>query len=56
MTRGAEKDGFKGFEVGANYTVAKNIVASVDYYDLEAKDVKDEPSYKTLWSQVQFTF
>ena len=36
--------------------IAKNIVASVDYYDLDAKDVKDEPSYKTLWSQVQFVF
>ena len=48
--------GFKGLRYGVAYTVAKNIVASVDYYDLEAKDVKDEPSYKTLWSQVQFTF
>ena len=48
-------NGFKGFRVGAAYAVAKNIVASVDYYDLESK-VGDEASMKTLWSQVQFTF
>ena len=48
-------NGFKGFRVGAAYAVAKNIVASVDYYDLESK-VGEEASMKTLWSQVQFTF
>ena len=48
--------GFKGYRVGAAYAIAKNIVASVDYYDLDAKDVKDEPSYKTLWSQIAFNF
>ena len=48
-------DGFKGYRVGVNYAIAKNIVAAVDYYDLESK-IGDEPSYKTIWSQVQFTF
>ena len=47
-------DGFKGFRYGVAYAVAKNIVASVDYYDLEDKNNDD--SYKTLWSQVTFTF
>ena len=47
-------DGFKGFEVGANYTVAKNIVAAVKYYDLEARE--GEADNQTLWSEVVFTF
>ena len=47
-------DGFKGFEVGANYTLAKNIVAGVKYYDLEGRD--GDADEKTLWSEVIFTF
>ena len=50
----ANTDGFKGFEVGANYTVAKNIVAAVKYYDLEARE--GEADNQTLWSEVVFTF
>ena len=30
-------EGFKGYSVGANYALAKNIVAGVTYYDLESK-------------------
>ena len=48
-------DGFKGFEVGANYTVAKNIVAGVKYFDLEAREGKAE-DVQTLWTEVVFTF
>ena len=48
-------NGFKGYRVGVNYAIAKNIVAAVDYYDLDSK-VGNEPSMKTLWSQVQFVF
>ena len=47
-------DGFKGYEVGANYTLAKNIVAGVKYYDLEAREGNTDE--KTLWSEVVFTF
>ena len=47
-------DGFKGFEVGANYTVAKNIVAGVKYYDVEARE--GEYDNQTLWSELVFTF
>ncbi|MEE1229664.1 MAG: hypothetical protein UHM56_01010, partial [Phascolarctobacterium sp.] len=51
----AAGDGFKGFEVGANYAIAKNIVAAVKYYDLEAReDGKDDE--QTLWGEVVFTF
>ena len=47
-------DGFKGFEVGANVALAKNIVAGVKYYDLEARegDLDDQ----AIWSEVVFTF
>ena len=48
-------DGFKGFEVGANYTLAKNIVAGVKYYDLEAREGNAD-DVRTLWSEVVFTF
>ena len=50
-----ETAGFKGWEVGANYALAKNIVAGVKYYDLE--DVEDSAkTAETLWTEVVFTF
>ena len=47
-------DGYEGYEVGANVTLAKNIVAAVRYFDLEAceGDLDDQ----VLWSEVVFTF
>ncbi len=55
LTRNANaSDGFKGFEVGANYALAKNIVAAVRYYDLEARE--GNLDNQTLWSEVTFTF
>ena len=47
-------DGFKGYEVGANVALAKNIVAAVKYYDLDAREGSDDE--QTLWSEVVFTF
>ena len=46
--------GFKGYGVGANYTLAKNIVANVEYYDYDSKigDLND----KTIWSELSFYF
>ena len=46
--------GFKGYSVTANYTLAKNIVGQVEWYDLEEKDTDKEA--ETLWAQVVFTF
>ncbi len=52
--------GFKGWMVGGNLTVAKNMVAQVEYYDLKSKgdfgDHKDGDHNKTLWSQLVVTF
>ena len=51
--------GFKGYMVGVNYTLAKNIVAAVEYSDFDTKNNKDKAyrtSDKTIWSEVIFTF
>ena len=48
-------EGFKGYAVGANYALAKNIVAGVTYYDLESK-ADSKVDNETLWSQVVFSF
>ena len=47
-------DGYEGFEVGANVTLAKNIVAGVKYYDLESREGNQDE--QSLWSEVIFTF
>ena len=46
--------GFKGYSLVANYAVAKNIVAQVEWYDLEDKETDEEA--QTLWAQMLFTF
>ena len=50
-----DKGGFEGYKLGVNYTVAKNIVGTVEYVDLDGKD-DSKADDKTLWSQVVFTF
>ena len=47
-------DGYEGYEVGANVTLAKNIVAGVKYFDLEQREGSKDA--QTLWSEVIFTF
>ena len=47
-------DGYEGYEVGANVTLAKNIVAGVKYFDYEARETNNDE--QTLWSEVIFTF
>ena len=46
--------GFKGYGVGVDYTFAKNIVAQVKYYGLEAKE--GDKDQDTLYAQLNFTF
>ena len=46
--------GFKGWGVGANYAVAKNIVAEVSYYDTESKIFDLEE--KIFFADLYFTF
>jgi len=47
--------GLKGYGIGFDYTVAKNMVAGVQYFDLKDKDLSDD-THKTLWSQLIITF
>ena len=47
-------DGYEGYEIGANVTLAKNIVAAVKYFDLEEREGSKDA--QTLWSEVVFTF
>ncbi|MBQ7759839.1 MAG: S-layer homology domain-containing protein [Acidaminococcaceae bacterium] len=51
--------GFEGWMIGANYAVAKNIVAAIEYYDLESKGIKglvEKEDMETLWAELVFTF
>ena len=47
--------GMEGWKIGANWALAKNIVATVEYHDLEGKltSTKDDES---IWSELIFTF
>ena len=47
--------GFEGWKAGVNYTFAKNIVGTVEYFNLDAKDDSNADD-STIWSQVVFTF
>ena len=48
------KEGYKGWNVGASWGVAKNIVAVVNYYDFEGKENGQDA--ETIFSELYFTF
>jgi len=47
-------EGFCGYSIGANYTVAKNIIAGLAYYDFKGRETKDKR--RTLWTELSFAF
>ena len=47
-------EGVKGLYAKANYAVAKNMVAQVEYWDLKSHETNDK--YKTLWTHLVVTF
>ena len=47
-------DGYKGYSLNASYTVAKNMMYSLQWYDL--KDRETSKKYKTLWNEFQLRF
>jgi len=47
-------EGFCGYSIGANYTVAKNMVAGVAYYDFKGRESKDKR--RTLWTEMTVSF
>ena len=54
-------NGFEGYMIGANYTLDKNIIASIEWYDLQSKGFTGTISVpkqdmETLWAQVVFAF
>ena len=59
-------NGFEGYMIGANYTLAKNMVASLEWYNLKSKGLflladtteitTPKQDMQTLWAQVVFTF
>lgn len=48
------KEGFKGYGVGINYTLAKNMVYNLDYYDLEGKESGRDS--QIIWNRLQVAF
>ena len=50
--------GFKGWSIGGEVTVAKNMVASVTYYDTKALkgELEDNAKTKVIWSEFNVTF
>ena len=47
--------GFKGFRVSADYTIAKNMVTRVSYFDLKGKD-DEKNKAKTFYGEMIVTF
>ena len=47
-------EGFKGYSLAGYLTVAKNMVAGVEWYDLKGKESDNKE--KTLWSQLVVSF
>ena len=55
LPAGHANSGFKGFRVGADYTVAKNMIARISYSDLKAKD-QEAKKRKTYYGEMIITF
>ena len=49
-----QDEGFKGFWVQGRVTLAKNMIAGVQYWDLKGRDSKIKN--KVLWSDLVVTF
>jgi len=49
------QDGYRGWELGANWAVAKNVVATARYFDLKGRS-GDQTRVRTYWTDVTFSF
>ena len=47
-------EGFKGYSLSASYTVAKNMMANIQYFDLKGRETKGKE--KVLWTEFQLRF
>ena len=52
------RSGFKGWSIGGEVAVAKNMVASVTYYDTKALkgEQEDNAKAKVIWSEFNVFF
>ena len=48
--------GFKGYGVGLDYALAKNMTAAVQWFDLKDKDGNNDGRVKTLWTEMMVYF
>ena len=46
--------GEKGFEIGVNYTFAKNILGKVQYFN--GKEISSENKVNAVWTELGFYF
>ena len=51
---GAMNGGEKGFEIGVNYTFAKNILGKVQYFN--GKEISSENKVNAVWTELGFYF
>ncbi len=47
-------EGFKGWSIAGDVTIAKNMIATVEYFDIKGKETDEKG--RTLWSQLAVTF
>ena len=47
-------NGYKGYSLNVSYTLAKNMMYSLQWYDL--KDRETDKKYTTLWNELQLRF
>ena len=47
-------EGFKGWSIAGDVTVGKNMIATVEYFDIKGKETNGKA--KTLWTQLAVTF
>ena len=49
------QDGFKGYSLNASYTFAKNMMYSIQWYDLKNRENSSRKE-RTLWNEIQLRF
>ena len=47
-------EGYKGYSIGANYTIATNMMLGVTWFDLKGRETKEKA--RTIWSEFQLRF
>ena len=48
--------GYKGYSIGATYTIAKNMRYGITWFDLKGRGTKSDQKNKVLWNEFQLRF